>query len=95
MRTAIEFVGDPVTPTDLRMMSPLRAVVGFVNVEIVGPITGEVTVVQRELLECGHVVRIKRDIFGETNASRRRCRKCKGDRADDQGKSSAPARRMN
>ena len=31
---------------------------------------------RRELLECGHKVRVKQDIYGETNATRRRCRQC-------------------
>lgn len=31
---------------------------------------------RRERLLCGHYVRIKQDIFGETNATRRRCREC-------------------
>lgn len=30
----------------------------------------------REVLECGHVQGVKRDIFGYTSAARRRCRKC-------------------
>lgn len=29
-----------------------------------------------ELLECGHLIRTPTDIFGETYAERRRCRKC-------------------
>ena len=31
---------------------------------------------KKEKLECGHIVSIKKDIFGETNAARRRCRQC-------------------
>lgn len=30
----------------------------------------------KERLECGHIVRIKQDIYGPTNAYRRRCREC-------------------
>lgn len=30
-----------------------------------------------ETLECGHVILRKKDLFGYTNAVRRRCRKCK------------------
>ena len=29
-----------------------------------------------ERLECGHVVRVKTDMFGETNAYKRRCKQC-------------------
>lgn len=32
--------------------------------------------VERERLECGHVINRKQDIYGPTNAYRRRCRKC-------------------
>jgi hypothetical protein len=31
-----------------------------------------------ETYECGHVEIAKQDLMGYTNASRRRCRKCKG-----------------
>jgi len=31
---------------------------------------------QVERLECGHVIARKQDIYGYTNAHRRRCRKC-------------------
>lgn len=30
-----------------------------------------------ELLECGHVIAQKQDMYGHTNAYRRRCWKCK------------------
>ena len=30
----------------------------------------------REELECGHIIPQKRDIYGYTNATRRRCWKC-------------------
>ncbi len=40
------------------------------------PLTGNITVF-RELLECGHLVPIKNDFVGPTNAARRRCGKCK------------------
>ena len=29
-----------------------------------------------EILECGHKVTIRKDIYGETNAYRRLCKKC-------------------
>lgn len=32
--------------------------------------------VRVEVLECGHEQRPRQDCFGETNAIRRRCRKC-------------------
>jgi hypothetical protein len=32
--------------------------------------------IRLELLECGHEQRQKHDIFGPTNACRRRCRQC-------------------
>jgi hypothetical protein len=33
--------------------------------------------VQTETLECGHTIHRKKDLFGHTNAVRRRCRYCK------------------
>ena len=35
--------------------------------------------VQKEELECGHVVNRKSDIYGPTNAYRRRCSQCARD----------------
>lgn len=35
--------------------------------------------VQTETLECGHTIHRKRDIYGHTNAYRRRCRHCRRD----------------
>ena len=32
---------------------------------------------QTETLECGHTIRRKSDLFGHTNAYRRRCRLCR------------------
>jgi hypothetical protein len=58
---------------------PLRKIVGYVErpVRPWGTIT-------KELLECGHVAHPKKDIYGETNAVRRRCWKCaKGLPADE------------
>lgn len=65
---------------------PLRKVVEIVHV----PLTdihgeqyindfGEEVQVRKELLECGHIVRIKQDIYGETNAYARRCQECGND----------------
>jgi hypothetical protein len=45
-------------------------------VQRVGIINGDEFGMRREVLICGHIVRIKQDIYGETNAYRRRCRKC-------------------
>jgi hypothetical protein len=38
--------------------------------------SGQEIIGQLEVLECGHKAIPRSDIFGETNASRRRCRKC-------------------
>jgi hypothetical protein len=53
---------------------PLRAIIGYVEVPIV---EGSRWTVIRERLECGHVVNIRQDIIGPTNAHRRRCRRCR------------------
>jgi hypothetical protein len=50
------------------MKAPLRLVVDWFN----DPETGA----QKERLECGHVITRKQDIYGYTNAVRRRCRHC-------------------
>lgn len=50
---------------------PLRAVVAEVMEQIAPGVE-----VKREKLECGHVVRIRHDHIGDTNAYRRRCKKC-------------------
>jgi hypothetical protein len=51
--------------------APLRRIVGYVDEVIAFGVT-----VQREELECGHVVRICFDRLGETNAYQRRCKAC-------------------
>jgi hypothetical protein len=48
---------------------PLRKVVGY------GPHPNR-SLVMVEFLECGHYMLPRRDMFGETLATRRRCRKC-------------------
>lgn len=48
---------------------PLRKIVGYIRDEESG--------CDRELLECGHSQRPRRDMIGETNASRRPCRGCR------------------
>jgi hypothetical protein len=50
---------------------PLRKVVGLRDVLFHG------VMVERELLECGHLVRVRKDLVGRTNAARRRCGQCK------------------
>jgi len=61
----------------VRMVAPLRKVIKLVEVTILKPIDGRRSVTSmRELLECGHVVPIKKDIYGHTVADRRRCKKC-------------------
>lgn len=67
-----------------RNIDPLRKIVGIEHV----PLTdihgneyvndfGETPQVRKERLECGHLINIKQDIYGETNAYRRRCRDCR------------------
>lgn len=56
---------------EARTRAPLRAIVGYVEVLIAPGVFA-----QREELECGHIVRIRQDIIGETNAYRRRCKQC-------------------
>lgn len=54
---------------------PLRKVVDRYMID---PITKERTStsgVLIEVLECGHIVRTRQDIYGETYAVRRRCKK--------------------
>ncbi len=41
--------------------------------------------VECERLECGHVVHRKQDIYGPTNAYRRRCRHCLKAQENDNG----------
>jgi hypothetical protein len=48
---------------------PLRKIVGYAGDKKYPALT-------YELLECGHKMLPRRDMFGETNAYRRRCRKC-------------------
>lgn len=52
---------------------PLRRIVG---VEL-RPLAYDVSIkVPWEVLECGHAMRPRKDIIGETNASARRCARC-------------------
>lgn len=49
-------------------LAPLRKIVRYFT----DPLTG----VEREEFECGHVRNVKQDIYGPTNAVRRRCTTC-------------------
>lgn len=50
---------------------PLRKIVGHRKIKYMG------IDVERELLECGHLIPCRSDFVGPTNAQRRRCGKCK------------------
>ena len=54
-----------------KQLGPLRRVVDEFNDD---------NGVHRERLECGHVINRKQDIYGHTNAYRRRCRHCRDGR---------------
>lgn len=54
------------TKPDKRKM-PLRKVVDYGKTDLGLP---------TETLECGHVIRTPQDVYGYTNAARRRCRQC-------------------
>ena len=54
---------------------PLRKVISRTTERYELP-SGYVAYLECEVLECGHVIRIKQDIYGETNAYRRRCKQC-------------------
>ena len=59
--------------TDRTPLAPLRTIVDERNDE-----HGRII----EVLECGHEQPQKQDIYGPTNASRRRCRRCWGTKGD-------------
>lgn len=54
----------------------LRKIVGSQPVKVSQDLDGKPTYLLAEILECGHTQFPKRDIYGETNAVRRRCRQC-------------------
>jgi hypothetical protein len=56
------------TDTSKKSLWPLRRVTHAVIDERTGAL--------KEKLECGHIIGRKQDIFGYTNAARRRCRYC-------------------
>jgi hypothetical protein len=59
---------------------PLRKVVRFYMKKL----EGFKTEFPFELLECGHEIQQKRDIYGYTNAHSRRCRRCRDGKAVEQ-----------
>jgi hypothetical protein len=58
-----------------RRTAPLRKIVSYEDVDV-SLTPGSRMVLQHEKLECGHTQLPLHDIFGETNADRRRCVKC-------------------
>jgi len=55
---------------------PLRKIVATTVARSFVDSSGILHEFPRELLECGHLVLIREDTFGRTNANARRCRKC-------------------
>jgi hypothetical protein len=60
-----------------RRLGPLRKVVAEVPRYHDSPEYGRIDVGIDEVLECGHRQRRKEDIYGPTNAYRRRCQQCR------------------
>lgn len=63
-------------------MGPLRRVLFTVPLAIEDPAKAgaegrDYVEVPHEVYECGHAAVRKSDIYGQTNASRRRCRQCR------------------
>lgn len=58
------------------MAAPLRKIVGREKRRIGTTWVGLPIEIEREVLECGHKVEPRKDIYGETNAYRRRCGWC-------------------
>lgn len=58
------------------MAAPLRKIVGREKRRIGTNWVGLPIELEREVLECGHKVEPRKDIYGETNAYRRRCEWC-------------------
>lgn len=56
-------------------VAPLRKVIGHIQIEA-GEFRGEMLYYTHELLECFHHQPQKEDIYGPTNAARRRCLQC-------------------
>jgi hypothetical protein len=57
-------------------VDPLRKIIGYRQVDV-SLTPGMPMFLQHEVYECGHTALAKHDIYGETNAVRRRCRKCR------------------
>lgn len=74
----------PAKPKEPREpVPPLRKVIGYIEIEAgvvyEGPepeIAGKMLYYTHELLECFHHQSQKQDIYGPTNAARRRCLQC-------------------
>lgn len=65
---------------------PLRKIVGYTEELICkSSLDGSNISIVREKLECGHLANIKQDIYGETNAYRRRCKKCSSQKSEKGG----------
>ncbi len=58
-----------------KKLPPLRKIVRRVQVQI-AEMYGKPLMTMKEELECGHIVSEKQDIYGRTNAERRRCWRC-------------------
>lgn len=58
------------------MAAPLRKIVGREKRRIGTSWTGRPIEIEREVLDCGHRIEPRKDIYGETNAYRRRCEWC-------------------
>lgn len=57
------------------MLAPLRKIISE-KVETRTTPSGAAYQVEIEILECGHTMRRKADIYGPTNAYHRRCKHC-------------------
>ncbi len=62
--------------SDARKSGVLTTIIGEVHQRLGFTEGGTEILARREVLLCGHIVRVVEDIYGETNAYRRRCRKC-------------------
>jgi hypothetical protein len=62
-------------------MPPLRKVLGLIGVPVED--RPGAAVISKELYECGHAFSEKSDIYGTTNAFRRRCLACAKGRPPD------------
>lgn len=58
------------------MAAPLRKILRVEKRRVGTSWTGLPVEIEREVLECGHEVEPRKDIYGETNAYRRLCAWC-------------------